>query len=86
MSAARRELVAFRAAQVCAIEVVRRSPVGDFYAPDPVKKGIAYAFEYEVVGDDLRAAQVEGAASVKPADPSLPPVKPKLPVPEHLGR
>jgi hypothetical protein len=86
VSAARRELVAFRAAQVCAIEVVRRSPVGDFYAPDPVKKGIAYAFEYEVVGDDLRAAQVEGAASVKPSDPSLPPVKPKLPVPEHLGR
>ncbi len=86
VAAAQRELRAFRAAQVCAIEVVRRSPIGDFYAPDPVRAGIAYAFEYFVVGDDLREAQPENTPSPKLAEPPVLPAGTKAPAPERLGR
>jgi hypothetical protein len=84
--AAQRELRAFRSAQVCAIEVVRRSPIGDFYAPDPVRAGIAYAFDYVVTGDDLREAQPDAAPAPKPKEPPFMPAAPKPPEPERLGR
>jgi hypothetical protein len=87
VAAAQRELLAFRAAQVCSLAVVRRSPVGDFYAPDPVRRGVAYAFEYSVSGDDLREAQPEGGATAKPAElPAHLPAPPKAPAPERSGR
>jgi hypothetical protein len=86
LAAAQRELVAFRAAQVCSLEVVRRSPIGDFYAPDPVRSGIAYAFDYVVVGDDLRAARVEAVPGLKPPEAPALPVAPRAPAPERSGR
>ena len=86
LAAAQRELRAFRAAQVCAIEVVRRSPIGDFYAPDPVRSGVAYAFDYVVFGDDLRAARAEAVPSVKPAEPPALPLAPRAPASERSGR
>lgn len=86
VAAAQRELQAFRSAQVCAIEVVRRSPVGDFYAPDPVRVGIAYAFDYVVVGDDLREAQPEATPAPKLAEPPVLPAATKASAPERLGR
>lgn len=85
-AAALRELLAFRAAQVCSVAVVRRSPVGDFYAPDPVRRGIAYAFDYTVVGDDLREAQPDVAPAAKLTEPPVLPVVPKVPGPERSGR
>jgi len=85
--AAQRELLAFRAAQVCSLAVVRRSPVGDFYAPDPVRRGVAYAFDYVVTGDDLREAQPEAGVAPKPAEtPAHLPAPPKAPAPERSGR
>ncbi|MFM7240974.1 MAG: hypothetical protein ACKO3A_02505 [Opitutia bacterium] len=86
MAAAQRELLAFRGAQVCSLAVVRRSPVGDFYAPDPVRRGIAYAFDYTVVGDDLREAQPEVAPPPKQTEPPVLPPVPKTPAPERSGR
>lgn len=87
LAAAQRELLAFRAAQVCSLAVVRRSPVGDFYAPDPVRSGVAYAFDYSVAGDDLREAQPEAGASPKPAEtPAHLPAVPKAPTVDRLGR
>jgi hypothetical protein len=87
LAAAQRELLAFRAAQVCSLEVVRRSPVGDFYAPDPVRRGVAYAFDYSVVGDDLREAQPEVGAPAKPSEaPAHLPATPKSPTVDRLGR
>ena len=83
---AQRELLAFRAAQVCSLAVVRRSPVGDFYAPDPVRRGIAYAFDYTVVGDDLREAQPDVAPAPKLTEPPVLPAAPKVPTPERSGR
>jgi hypothetical protein len=86
VAAGQRELVAFRAAQVCALEVVRRSPIGDFYAPDPVRSGVAYAFDYHVVGDDLREARVEAVPGLKPPEVPALPAAPRPPVPERSGR
>lgn len=86
VAAAQRELLAFRAAQVCSVAVVRRSPVGDFYAPDPVRRGIAYAFDYTVVGDDLREAQPDVAPAPKLTEPPVLPAAPKAPAPERSGR
>jgi hypothetical protein len=76
LAAAQRELAAFRAAQVCSVAVVRRSPVGDFYAPDPVRQGVAYAFDYTVSGDDLREVQSAPADKPKPPPPPVLPVRP----------
>lgn len=86
VAAAQRELLAFRAAQVCSVAIVRRSPVGDFYAPDPVRTGIAYAFDYVVVGDDLRPVQPEGAPAFKSPEPPTLPAGTKAPTADGLGR
>jgi hypothetical protein len=86
VAAAQRELLTFRAAQVCSLAVVRRSPVGDFYAPDPVRRGIAYAFDYTVVGDDLREAQPDFAPAPKLTEPPVLPAAPKVSAPERSGR
>ncbi|GBL42814.1 hypothetical protein EMGBD4_03130 [Verrucomicrobiota bacterium] len=75
VAAAQCELAAFRAAQVCSVAVVRRSPVGDFYAPDPVRQGVAYAFDYTVSGDDLREVQSAPVDKPKPTPPPVLPVR-----------
>lgn len=70
--------------QVCSIAVVRRSPFGEFYLPDPVKTGLPYAFDYEYT-DVVRLAQAQEAAAkpnvaqpVPPAVPAVPPAKPAV--------
>lgn len=70
--------------QVCSIAVVRRSPLGEFYLPDPVKTGLPYAFDYEYT-DVVRLAQAQEAAAkpnvaqpVPPAVPAVPPAKPAV--------
>lgn len=68
--------------QVCSIAVVRRSPFGEFYLPDPVKTGLPYAFDYEYT-DVVRLAQAQAAAA-KPnaaqpvAVPAVAPAKPTV--------
>lgn len=42
--------------QFCTISVVRQSPFGQFYLPDPVKSGQPYAFDYDYT-DVVRMAQ-----------------------------
>jgi len=71
--------------QVCSIAVVRRSPFGEFYLPDPVKTGLPYAFDYEYT-DVVRLAQAQEAAAkpnvaqpVPPAVPAVPPAVPAVP-------
>ena len=70
--------------QVCSIAVVRRSPFGEFYLPDPVKTGLPYAFDYEYT-DVVRLAQAQAAAAkpnvaqpVPPAVPAVAPAKPAV--------
>lgn len=70
--------------QVCSIAVVRRSPFGEFYLPDPVKTGLPYAFDYEYT-DVVRLAQAQEAAAkpnvaqpVPPAVPAVAPAKPTV--------
>jgi hypothetical protein len=46
--------------QFCAISVVRQSPFGQFYIPDPVKSGLPYAFDYDYT-DVVRMAQAAEA-------------------------
>jgi len=46
--------------QFCAISVVRQSPFGQFYLPDPVKTGQPYAFDYDYT-DVVRMAQAAEA-------------------------
>jgi len=68
--------------QFCSIGVVRQSPFGQFYLPDPVKTGLPYAFDYEYT-DVVRLAQAQ-AAEVKPnatqpvAVPAVAPPKPPV--------
>ncbi|MCX6919037.1 MAG: hypothetical protein NTX41_07045 [Verrucomicrobia bacterium] len=46
--------------QFCTISVVRQSPFGQFYLPDPVKAGQPYAFDYDYT-DVVRMAQAAEA-------------------------
>jgi hypothetical protein len=46
--------------QFCTISVVRQSPFGQFYLPDPVKTGQPYAFDYDYT-DVVRMAQAAEA-------------------------
>ena len=46
--------------QFCTISVVRESPFGQFYLPDPVKTGQPYAFDYDYT-DVVRMAQAAEA-------------------------
>ena len=59
--------------QTCTISIVRQSPFGQFYLPDPVKSGLPYAFDY-VYTDVVRSAQ---AAEAKRAKQENVPVSPK---------
>lgn len=47
---------ALRPFQTCSVSVVRESPFGQFYLPDPVKAGLPYAFDYAYT-DLVRMAQ-----------------------------
>jgi hypothetical protein len=69
--------------QFCSIAVVRQSPFGQFYLPDPVKTGLPYAFDYEYT-DVVRLAEGQSAAAkpnaaqpaaVPAVSPPKPPVK-----------
>lgn len=68
---------AARPFQFCSIAVVRESPFGQFYLPDPVQSGLPYAFDY-IYTDAVRLAQeVEGKQNEPaPATPGLTPVAP----------
>lgn len=58
--------------QFCTISVVRQSPFGQFYLPDPVKTGQPYAFDYDYT-DVVRMAQA--AEAKRPAlQPAVVPV------------
>jgi hypothetical protein len=58
--------------QFCTISVVRESPFGQFYLPDPVKAGQPYAFDYDYT-DLVRMAQAAEAKRAKSENVSLPP-------------
>jgi hypothetical protein len=59
--------------QFCAISVVRQSPFGQFYIPDPVKSGLPYAFDYDYT-DVVRLAQAAEAKrnALQPVTPPVP--------------
>jgi hypothetical protein len=59
--------------QFCAISVVRQSPFGQFYIPDPVKSGLPYAFDYDYT-DVVRMAQAAEAKrnALQPVTPPVP--------------
>lgn len=62
--------------QFCSVAIVRESPFGQFYLPDPVKDGLPYAFDY-IYTDVARMvleAQV-GRAKETPAPIAPPPLK-----------
>ncbi len=56
---------AFRPYQFCSVAVVRQSPFGQFYLPDPVKPDLPYAFDY-VYTDVVRSAQAAEAKRTRP--------------------
>ena len=63
--------------QFCTISVVRESPFGQFYLPDPVKTGQPYAFDYDYT-DVVRMAQAAEAkrTALQPvAVPAVPDLK-----------
>jgi hypothetical protein len=61
--------------QFCTLSVVRQSPFGQFYLPDPVKAGQPYAFDYDYT-DVVRMAQVAEAkrSALQPAAVPVPAV------------
>lgn len=58
--------------QFCAIAIVRQSPFGQFYLPDPVKTGLPYAFDYAYT-DVVRMANEAEAKRAKPENAPVPP-------------
>jgi hypothetical protein len=66
--------------QFCSIAVVRQSPFGQFYLPDPVKTGLPYAFDYEYTDVVRLAAAQAAAAKPNAAQPvAVPAVSPPKP-------
>lgn len=61
--------------QFCTLSVVRQSPFGQFYLPDPVKASQPYAFDYDYT-DVVRMAQVAEAkrSALQPAAVPVPAV------------
>jgi hypothetical protein len=58
--------------ELCSIAVVRQSPFGQFYLPDPVKTGLPYAFDYEYT-DVVRMANEAAAKRAKSENVPVPP-------------
>lgn len=65
---------AFQPFQLCSLEVVRHSPFGQFYLPDPVRSGLPYAFDYAYT--DVRRKAMEELLK-RPEPPTKAPEIPK---------
>lgn len=64
---------AARPFQFCSVAVVRSSPFGQFYLPDPLQAGLPYAFDY-IYTDAVRLAQEVEAKRTKTESPPVAPV------------